>query len=251
MYWRCNNTSMVPSRIPFKGTMLLLALAGLTACVNLFPPDKSPLATIGGNPEVLPGEVRFKQVCAQCHGPGGQGRVDLKTPSIAGLPDWYVTIQIRKFQKGWRGTKPGDVQGVQMHAIARTLDPEAIRNVSGYIESLELVPTKVTLKGGNPKRGAELYRDLCMECHRFNGRGELAFRSSQLIGLQDWYIVSQLRKYRDGLRGAEKEDLDGIKMLRITNQMTDASFLDLSAHLAELADKYAEERPRRYLWEKP
>ena len=98
--------------------------------------------------------------------------------------------------------------------------------MSGYIESLKLIPTKVTFKGGNPKRGAELYRDLCMECHRFNGRGELAFRSSQPIGLQDWYIVSQLKKYRAGLRGAEKEDLDGIKMLRITNQMTDASFLD-------------------------
>ena len=90
-----------------------------------------------------------------------------------------------------------------------------------------------------------------MKCHRFNGRGELAFRSSQLIGLQDWYIVSPLKKYRAGLRGAEKEDLDGTKMHRITNQMTDASFLDPSAHLAELADKYAVERPRQYLWGKP
>ncbi len=230
--------------------MLLLTIGGLSACVNWFPENDPNLSIAEGNSGLLPGEVRFKQVCAQCHGPGGQGRVDLKTPSIAGLPDWYVTIQIGKFQKDWRGTKPEDVQGVQMHAIAKTLDPKAVRDVSGYIESLKLIPTRVTLKGGNPKRGAELYRDLCMECHRFNGRGELAFRSSQLIGLQDWYIVSQLKKYRAGLRGAEKEDLDGTKMLRITNRMTDASFIDLSAHLAELADKYAVERPRRYLWEK-
>ena len=229
---------------------MLLTIGGLSACVNWFPENDPNLSIAEGNSGLFPGEARFKQVCAQCHGPRGQGRVDLKTPSIAGLPDWYVKIQIGKFQKDWRGTKPEDVQGVQMHAIARTLDPEAIRDVSGYIESLKLIPTKVTLKGGNSKRGAELYRDLCMECHRFNGRGELAFRSSQLIGLQDWYIVSQLKKYRAGLRGAEKEDLDGTKMLRITNQMTDDNFIDLSAHLAELADKYAEKRPRRYLWEK-
>ena len=121
----------------------------------------------------------------------------------------------------------------------------AVRDLAGYIRSLEIVPTQVTLDGGNAERGAELFRERCMECHRYNGRGESAFRSGQLIGLQDWYIVAQLTKFRDGIRGHKEDDLEGGKMHRVTEKMTEESFLDLAAHIADLAERYKDERPRR------
>ena len=82
------------------------------------------------------------------------------------------------------------------------------------------------------------------------GASWLSGGASPVDRLQDSHIVSTLKKYSHGLRGAGKEGLDGTKMLCITNQMIDASFIDLSAHLAELADKYAEKPPWRYLWGK-
>lgn len=202
-------------------------------------------AAAEGEPDLEAGAEHYQKVCAQCHGAEGEGNAELKSPSIANLPDWYVSIQIGKFQRHWRGTKPEDVPGIQMHAIAQSLDPVAVRDLAGYLRSLSIHPTRVTLEGGDPERGAELYRERCMECHRYNGRGEPAFRSGQLIGLQDWYIVSQLKKFRDGIRGANEDDLEGGKMHRVTEKMSDRNFLDLSAHLAELAERYKEERPRR------
>jgi len=151
---------------------------------------------------------------------------------------------VGKFQRSWRGAKPEDVPGHLMHAIAQALDPVGVRDVSGYIASLELIPTRVTLEGGNAERGAEIFRERCMECHRYNGRGEPAFQSAQLIGLQDWYLLSQMKKFREGARGGHDEDIYGNKMHRVTERMTDESLLDVATHIADLAKRYAKEKPR-------
>lgn len=193
-----------------------------------------------GDADLEAGQKHYQQICSQCHGPAGEGNFPLKAPSIANLPAWYVGGQIGKFQRDWRGARPEDAAGNLMHAIARSLDPPAVRDVAGYIQSLPLIPTEVTLTGGDPAKGSELYRERCMECHRYNGRGEPAFRSSQLIGLQDWYIISQLQKFRDGIRGAHESDSEGAKMHRVSGPLSDQSFLDLAAHIAALAEKYAE-----------
>ena len=42
-------------------------------------------------------------LCTACHGAQGQGNPELKAPSIAGLPDWYVKNQLEKFRAGTRG----------------------------------------------------------------------------------------------------------------------------------------------------
>jgi cytochrome c553 len=197
-------------------------------------------AAARGDADLETGQKHYQQICAQCHGPTGEGNVSLKAPSIAHLPAWYVGGQIGKFQRDWRGVRPEDTEGNMMHAIARSLDPPAVRDVAGYIQSLPLLPTQVTLTGGDAAMGEELYRERCMECHRYNGRGEPAFRSSPLIGLQDWYIVHQLQKFRNGLRGSHENDSEGAKMHRVSGPLSDQSLLDLAAHIAELAKKYAE-----------
>lgn len=201
-------------------------------------------AAAPGEADLAAGQARYQQVCAQCHGPKGEGNVELRSPSIAGLPNWYVATQVGKFQRSWRGAKPEDVPGHLMHAIAQALDPVGVRDVSGYIAALELIPTQVTLTGGDPERGAEIFRERCMECHRYNGRGEPAFLSAQLIGLQDWYLMSQMKKFRDGSRGGHAEDVYGNKMHRVTERMTDESFRDIATHIADLAKRYAKEKPR-------
>jgi cytochrome c553 len=207
------------------------------------PETASPAAP--GEPNLEAGKARYTAVCAQCHGAKGEGNFELKSPSIAGLPNWYIGIQVGKFQRNWRGAKPEDVPGHLMHAIAQALDPEGVRDVAGYITSLELIPTVTTIKGGDAERGAELFRERCMECHRYNGRGEPVFRSAQLIGLQDWYLLSQMKKFQAGNRGGHVDDVDGNKMHRITEKMTDESFRDIATHIADLAKRYAKEKPRQ------
>ena len=58
----------------------------------------------------------FQNVCAQCHGPKGEGKDELKTPSIAHLPHWYVVRQLSNFHDGKRGGNPRGVTGDIRHA---------------------------------------------------------------------------------------------------------------------------------------
>jgi len=56
--------------------------------------------------------------------------------------------------------------------------------------------------------------------------------------LQDWYLVAQLIKFRDGLRGEIPGDEDGAKMHLQTGSLTDEQFRDVVAYLANLAQRY-------------
>jgi len=189
----------------------------------------------GATPEA---EQKFRQVCATCHGPQGEGKRELKTPSIASLPAWYVQTQLEKFQKSIRGTAADDVSGQQMHAIAATLTPRMTEAIAGLVSKLPRNPTRNTLKG-DLTEGEFIFRDVCMQCHRYNATGELVFKSPPLIGLQDWYIERQLRKFRDGNRGADKRDIKGAKMHLMVNDLSDADLRGVASYISVLAAKQA------------
>ena len=125
-----------------------------------------------GTPEQL-----FAATCAACHGAQGEGNADLKAPSIAGLPEWFSTVQFEKFRNGQRGEGEGDVGGHHMKMIAEAIPEERLPGLGEYIASLPIVPTTNTL-GGDAKVGKELFLEHCAGCHRYNAHGEKAFRSA-------------------------------------------------------------------------
>jgi len=184
-----------------------LLLLGLAAAV--------PAADEGG--------TLFQNVCAQCHGPQGEGKEDVKSPSIANLPVWYVTTQLKNFHDGRRGrdTAVGP-QGAMMAAIAKALKPEQIEAVAAHVEKLPLVvPKELTVAGANVQAGQELFYERCMECHRYNASGEMAFGSPPLVGRQGWYLLAQLKKFKNLHRGAAKGDDKGAKMVQMATLFID------------------------------
>ena len=50
-----------------------------------------------------PGFEVFRDQCMACHLQTGLGIEAMNAPSIAGLPRWYVTDQLRKFRSDQRG----------------------------------------------------------------------------------------------------------------------------------------------------
>lgn len=52
----------------------------------------------------------------------------------------------------------------------------------------------------------------CAPCHGEDGRGNQAVGAPAIAGLPLWYVEAQLRKFRDGSRGAHPDDIDGLKM---------------------------------------
>jgi cytochrome c oxidase subunit 2 len=90
----------------------------------------------------LPGDPQagaaLYATCAACHGDNGAGNQDLGAPRIAGIDDWYLAAELRKFKSGVRGANLKDREGRLMRPMARTLaDDDAVRNVIAYIDTLK------------------------------------------------------------------------------------------------------------------
>lgn len=217
----------------------IIVAFGLGGCGERQTQTTSTTASVTSpQPVVAPGTpITFATVCALCHGTRGEGNLALRTPSIAGLPEWYVRLQLTKFRTHLRGTDPRDADGQRMHVIANQLSADDVASLASTIAAMERHPTRNTL-GGDPQRGRDLYEERCMPCHRYTGSGELAFNSAPLTGLQDWYLAAQLEKFRAGVRGRNVNDEDGAKMHLITSDLTDTQIRDVVAHIAWLADKY-------------
>lgn len=174
--------------------------------------------------------------CEPCHGARGAGDHALGAPSIAGLPQWYLEAQLTKFKSGIRGAHPSDAEGMRMRPMARSLNLEGdIASVAQYVASLPPQPAPVTLAGGNPATGAEKYATVCVVCHGADGMGLEAMGAPTLVNQADWYMVRQLEKFKNGMRGADTLDVTGQQMAAMSSMLEDhQAMLDVVAYIRTL-----------------
>jgi cytochrome c oxidase subunit 2 len=155
-------------------------------------------------------------------------------PRLSGRQAEYLIRQLRNFKNGLPGYLPVDIPGNQMALMSTILvDDEAIQNVVAYIQSLPDTAPPPTDSGpgrpylwrsiyartgsGEASRGKELYLG-CAACHGLMGEGlepgegiaELG--APRLRGRQDWYLIRQLKYFRDGVRGSHPGDVQGQSM---------------------------------------
>ncbi len=186
------------------------------------------------------------QLCSACHGPQGHGNRELMAPAIAGLPDWYVVNQLRKFKNGGRGAHPADIAGLRMRPMARTLDSGRdeernskeieVHTIAHFVSELKPKQPQDTLEGGDPVRGKTLYVT-CMACHGEKSEGKKELKAPRQIYLEDWYMLEQLKKFKRGLRGANPKDVEGMTMRPIVMAtLTDEQAMkDVIAYIRQTA----------------
>ena len=163
----------------------------------------------------VPGDAAAGQqlyaVCAACHGAQAEGNPALNAPKLSGQGDWYLRRQLKNFKDGARGTNDKDVFGKVMAPMAATLPNDAaINNVVAYIKTLPDNPAPTTVKG-NAQSGQDPYVT-CGACHGADGRGVQATNAPRLKGMSDWYMVTQLKNFKQGIRGAHPKDMYGPQM---------------------------------------
>ena len=159
-------------------------------------------------------------VCGACHGMQAEGNPALNSPKLSGQGDWYLKRQLKYFKHGTRGTHDKDVYGKQMAPMAATLaDDAAMDNVVAYIRTLPDNPAPPTLKR-NTTDGRRLYAT-CGACHGSEGRGIQAMNAPRLAGMSDWYLVTQLKNFKQGIRGAHPKDLYGPQMVSMAAILAD------------------------------
>ena len=96
-----------------------------------------------------------------------------------------------------------------MKAFLKSTTPISARifGVIGTVLAGQLTEASVP----SPIRGATIY-SLCSTCHGLKGEGVHKLETPPLTGLSANYVESQLRKFRDGRRGAHHADVKGLMM---------------------------------------
>lgn len=184
-------------------------------------------------------EVRGKEhytLCASCHGEQGEGSRQLQAPLIGGLSEWYLLRQTRNFHKGIRGGDPRDELGTQVRLMIQTLESEeALADVAAYIAGLDPEPPEPTVEG-DVERGKQFFAP-CSACHGTNAQGNEAMNAPRLAGQSDWYLVRQLEKFKEGIRGTHQADTFGQQMRPMAMTLPDEQAIrDVVAYINTLGN---------------
>lgn len=148
------------------------------------------------------------ETCVPCHNADGSGNATLGAPNIAGMKEWYVAEQLEKFREGARGMHFNDMEGMRMRPMALSLASDAdVKAVAHYVETMPPMRHDRTLPG-DPQAGAALFAT-CSSCHGDNGGGNQDLEAPRIAGTDDWYLATQIRKFRSGVRGTSPKDKEG------------------------------------------
>jgi cytochrome c oxidase subunit 2 len=177
------------------------------------------------------------ETCVPCHGQAGEGNPEVGAPNIGGMQSWYIQAQLRKFRAGGRGMHFNDAEGMRMRPMALSLmTDENVDAVARYVASLPPIRHVPALQG-DPKAGEELF-ELCSSCHGPAGEGVSDVKAPRLAGVDDWYLATQLRKFKSGVRGADSKDPEGRLMRPMARSLPDENAIrNVVAFIATLNSK--------------
>ena len=177
--------------------------------------------------------------CSECHGENGEGNYAIGAPNIAGMNQWYIETELHKFRAGVRGAQFDDVEGMRMRPRALSLYNEAdVRSVAAYVARVPPV-RHVRRSSAAMLQARQTYRyALCSGCHGAGGAGNEAVHAPRLAGVDDWYIATELKKFHNGVRGADPNDVEGSAMAPMTRALNNNKVIDdLSAYVSTLKEQ--------------
>lgn len=216
----------------FPGTVAAIVLSTWVGALAL----PIPALAQDAGADLAKGQSLFT-LCTQCHGSAGGGIQDALAPAIAGLPAWYVEAQLVKFRSGQRGLHAADTGGLRMYPMSKWLQgDDDVKAVSAYVASLPAVKPAATLaQPGDAAKGSGYYA-VCGSCHGPDGSGNQGMGAPPLTGLDDWYLLSAIQKYKQSVRGSLPGDTLGPAMIGMVATLPDdAAVLDVIAHIQSLA----------------
>ena len=188
----------------------------------------------GPSPNLSRGEVLF-DTCRLCHGSDGLGNPGLQAPAIAGLPQWYIEGQLEKFRTGIRGVRLEDAPGMLMRPSAVALGEERdIEAVAEHVASLSPDREVSVALEGHAEAGGATYNGVCSACHGPNANGNEVLGAPPLVLLDAWYMLTQLRNFKTGIRGSHPRDTWGMTMKINAEALSDDDMKDVITYISTL-----------------
>jgi cytochrome c oxidase subunit 2 len=187
------------------------------------------VSRIADENEVVRDDKALYQSCLLCH----SNKEMQRGPVLDGMESWYILDQLKKFKNGQRGRDPKNRAEFLMAAsMARFRDEKEMVRVADYIANLPPKPSITTVKG-NMEHGRVLYLG-CIGCHGSKGEGRSEVKAPALLIQEDWFLLDQLRKYRNGLRGTHPDDIFGRAMVESIRNWPDKDLKDVTVYLNSL-----------------
>jgi cytochrome c oxidase subunit II len=158
--------------------------------------------------------------CLLCHGANANGNAGIRAPKLSGMEPWYLTRQLENFAAGVRGAPGADDAGHEMGPVGlRVKQDGTLADAVTFVGSLSPMKPAPTV-AGDAKHGKQLYA-ACGSCHGAKAEGNAQLQAPALAARSDWYLVTQLRNFRDGLRGADERDTYGAQMRAVVTALPD------------------------------
>ena len=201
----------------------------------------SKLATTikGFEAELLIGDPikgkEYSKSCVGCHGRSFSGLISERSPSLPQFSNWYMQGQLQKYKRDILGYNVEDSDGYAMSSLMKAYSNQQIADMVAYIKTFKVETELINTLNGDPKNGKIEYQLNCMACHQKNGKGNEQLYAPSLVGLSDVYIVNQLIKYRDEVRGSGNGDKHGKVMQSFAKNLKNEQVMkDIAAYLISL-----------------
>jgi cytochrome c553 len=140
--------------------------------------------------------LRIYRECAECHMPEGWGLPSGIVPQIAGQHRTVVIKQLADIRAGNRANHLM-MPYASVEAIGGA---QAVSDVAGYIDTLEISVENGKGPGTNLDLGARLYAENCAQCHGAEGEGDSDRHMPRIQAQHYNYLVAQFQHIRDGKR---------------------------------------------------
>lgn len=195
-------------------------------CLLLFFIALSAIA----NPVRTPKGLEY---CTVCHGAQLMGNVNINAPRLSGLQSWYIEKQLYAFKQGWRGNHEQDIAGLEMRPMVSELSDQQIKEAATWASQTQS-PLPLSTFAADIKAGEQVYQ-MCAGCHGMQAQGNTALSAPALAGLNDWYLVTQLKHFREGVRGTHPDDTLGAQMRAAMNMIKgEQDFMNVAAYINQL-----------------
>jgi len=216
-----------------KRKQLLVATASFVA-LALFPLPPATAAEGAAKVDLARAKQIADSVCAACHGADGNSVAPVN-PNLAGQGAEYITRQLQHFKSGVRANPT-------MAAMVGSLTPDEMVALGVYFSQQK--PKGGTAKDpALVKTGQSLFRGgvaatglpACASCHSPNGAG-IPRNYPRLAGQHADYAYAQLKAFKSGDRGADKDgkDAQGKIMAAIAQKMDEAQMKAVTDYTAGL-----------------
>ena len=97
---------------------------------------------------------------------------------------------------------------------------------------------------GDIENGKDIY-NTCAVCHGKKGEGLAFMNAPRQAGLNDWYLVTQLKNFRSRVRGAHSNDAYGMQMNMMAAILnSDESINDVVAYINTLEAELLKAQPQ-------